>query len=910
MAGEEVKDVLLRIRADATGLQAGKSGIVELNQAVELLKTGIGLAAGAFGQLTDSLKRGQEVTQLTAAFENLSTSVGLLADQQLTKLRAALGGTVSDLQIMEQANKAVLLGLDASKLDVMAESALKLGAAVGRTGTESFQDLVTGVGRGSALILDNLGVIVDTQAAYDTFAKKIGTTADALTEAGKKAAFQEVAFDAIKQKADSLPAPLDTAAKAFDRLTTYIENTGNQIAKAINENDDLTEALSKLGHQITEIDTKPLIDGISSIVSVMAQAISLAGDFGRGLEVIFNQSSRAQVYNIDKQLKFGDLIPGFGPEVRAKLEEQKAQILAAAKGQKDFNDTLKTTGDLFKSIYPESFDLFGKATQDTSKFIDTTKGAEKAAKAAKEAADEALKAFKKEGEGLIAIFENIPFIGEKSGGERNFKLEALDEAFQNSVGLFEDLLTPMFEGQAANFEDIFLDAAKRIAIGFGSQLLANVTASLGFGGAGGIGDAAGLGKALAASLGFGGGSQKGLEDFIGPLAGSGAGAGIAGGVGTGAASSLASLGPIFGSAAGGGVVIVATGAGAALMAQGVKEGNILKGGAGGTVAGGALLGGIGASILGPIGAGLSFFGGDSAKSQEAAARQALLDSLAEGGKLQFGGTRGQVSLDADNFNPSGKFGGQGTALVNPFAQILSGGDDKLGGDLAGIFENAVTSGDNFNETIVNTLALMDQLNITAEDAKPQLAELFLDGKIGIDEFSTGIANLNILATENLVGEGSVADAIAIVTSELASPRQQLKGLELAFKEMAEIGIDTTSEIHDYLSEHFSPDVVAAFDKLGAAGIDTFEEIANAGPDSLVTIFGPLRDLRKEFEETTKVAAELGNTDADNLASSLERVKKNAKEAREEMDKLAKAASQLSSGGGYNTNRAPNQVAEG
>ena len=51
------------------------------------------------------------------------------------------------------------------------------------------------MGRQSIMMLDNLGIIVDTQKAYDDYAKSIGKASSELTDQEKKIAFNSAALE-------------------------------------------------------------------------------------------------------------------------------------------------------------------------------------------------------------------------------------------------------------------------------------------------------------------------------------------------------------------------------------------------------------------------------------------------------------------------------------------------------------------------------------------------------------------------------------------------------------------------------------------------------------------------------------------------------------------------------------------
>lgn len=78
----------------------------------------------------------------------------------LKDLREASRGTISDMDLMLAANKAALLGVtdNSEKLAGVMQTAILRGKELGISTTQAFDDIVTGIGRGSPLILDNLGI--------------------------------------------------------------------------------------------------------------------------------------------------------------------------------------------------------------------------------------------------------------------------------------------------------------------------------------------------------------------------------------------------------------------------------------------------------------------------------------------------------------------------------------------------------------------------------------------------------------------------------------------------------------------------------------------------------------------------------------------------------------------------------
>jgi hypothetical protein len=177
-------------------------------------------------------QRAGEVDNLTIAFEALSKSIGTLSGRFLTRLRVATRGTISDLDLMRVTNNAILLGVAKTSDEFvrLAEAARRLGQATGLSGVRALEDLSLGIGRQSRLLLDNLGIIVKVEAAYNAFALSIGKTSSTLTQSERVLAFQGAAFKAIDQRIATLGPDVETLGQAVQRLGATLSNVFSDLA--------------------------------------------------------------------------------------------------------------------------------------------------------------------------------------------------------------------------------------------------------------------------------------------------------------------------------------------------------------------------------------------------------------------------------------------------------------------------------------------------------------------------------------------------------------------------------------------------------------------------------------------------------------------------------------------------------
>lgn len=188
------------------------------------------ISAGAFAAW-NAIQKAMEFVDLYAkheqgmqSFRGMVGKLGLDATAEFEKIRKASGGLIDDKSLVESANRAMSLGIPLKDLAGFLEIARAKARDMGTSTKEAFDDLVTALGRQSAPILDNLGIIVKTEAANEAYAKSIGRTVSQLTDAEKKQAFMNAALDAGKEALTRQNLELDTLNEKLQRIQATTEN--------------------------------------------------------------------------------------------------------------------------------------------------------------------------------------------------------------------------------------------------------------------------------------------------------------------------------------------------------------------------------------------------------------------------------------------------------------------------------------------------------------------------------------------------------------------------------------------------------------------------------------------------------------------------------------------------------------
>ena len=183
MSGE-VSNLRKELRAKQVDLKNTQAALQGVSKGMAVFGAAVLAGAGIVAKAAIDI----EGTQ--TAFENLAKSNGQSADAILKALQKASAGTIAAKDLMLSANRAMTLGVARNSNDFVAlmEIARDRARVMGLTTTKAFDDIVTGIGRGSPLILDNLGLVINQTEANEKYARSIGKVANDLTEAEKQQA--------------------------------------------------------------------------------------------------------------------------------------------------------------------------------------------------------------------------------------------------------------------------------------------------------------------------------------------------------------------------------------------------------------------------------------------------------------------------------------------------------------------------------------------------------------------------------------------------------------------------------------------------------------------------------------------------------------------------------------------------
>ena len=261
---------------------------------INVKEKGARKAAGNIGSLTASMKRmALQAVSIAAVVQGLRKSLNMSAEMEgvkrgfdnlakssgfstgaFNKFKTATDGTIDSLTLMKQANNAMLLGITDSE-DQMADMfdvAQRLGRALGLDTVQSVESLVTGLGRQSKLMLDNLGIMVDTNKAYADHASSIGKTTAQLTDQERKTAFVNAAMKEANTLVGNLGEEQLTTADKIAQMNTAFGDL------AINVGDKLAPVLSKAANFLSTVVEKLAELGMSPLEKMVKSLEEMGAD--------------------------------------------------------------------------------------------------------------------------------------------------------------------------------------------------------------------------------------------------------------------------------------------------------------------------------------------------------------------------------------------------------------------------------------------------------------------------------------------------------------------------------------------------------------------------------------------------------------------------------------------------------
>jgi len=201
-----------------TTMQALGAGLAGLTVAGVYL--GLKRMADAF---VDVSKEAAQFDRVLTAFKYTTTDIGENFTNALGSMRVAARGTISDMNLLLSANKALALGVATStdQLGELIKVSTVLGRRTGLGQEQSLERLFVGIGRLSPRILDDLGIAVNLTNLYRT------ETGKAVSELTQQEKIQILLNHVLGEGAKQLKLykdGLDDTMSSYERFSAAVAN--------------------------------------------------------------------------------------------------------------------------------------------------------------------------------------------------------------------------------------------------------------------------------------------------------------------------------------------------------------------------------------------------------------------------------------------------------------------------------------------------------------------------------------------------------------------------------------------------------------------------------------------------------------------------------------------------------------
>jgi phage-related protein len=233
-----------------------------------------GAALAAAGGMAALAANAEPLIGLQQGFAAVTDRIGTSSGTMLSALQDASGGLITNRDLMESFNKAAALVSDdfASTLPDAMSLVRKASQATGQDMGFLFDSLVTGVGRVSPMILDNLGIQISLAEVTEHAAEMFGKQASELSKTEQQAALTEIVMGKLNETYGDVPDTSNTFARARVMLANLKDEIGLKLLPVLTP---LVEKLLEAGQMAVPI----LMGALDSILPVVTSIVTALSNF-------------------------------------------------------------------------------------------------------------------------------------------------------------------------------------------------------------------------------------------------------------------------------------------------------------------------------------------------------------------------------------------------------------------------------------------------------------------------------------------------------------------------------------------------------------------------------------------------------------------------------------------------------
>ncbi|MGH1436604.1 MAG: hypothetical protein ACRBG0_19330 [Lewinella sp.] len=350
--GRDSTAVVFRLQAEKDRLKRdldkAKGHLSRYKQQSSNILSGIGkqmVGAFAIGTVAsfglEISKLAGEAKGVKAAFDRLKDSAKVLEE-----MREATGGTVSELELMKRTTQAANFGISLQALPKLMEFATLRAQQTGQSVDYLVDSIVTGIGRKSPLILDNLGI------SAVALKEKLGGVSIAAADVGLVAdAVGKIAEENLQDMADFS----ENASTKVQRLDATWENFKVTLGTVTNESGVLNRSLDHtttlLGLFNGDSSFKDLVRTSGGVLKNLSGASKTLGFLGAFLGAVTKETS----------------------DVNAQMGPFAQNLMKLPPLTRKSAETLRYLNDQLKNLNDQKLDAADSEIADYDRRIDSLK---------------------------------------------------------------------------------------------------------------------------------------------------------------------------------------------------------------------------------------------------------------------------------------------------------------------------------------------------------------------------------------------------------------------------------------------------------------------------------------------------------------------------------------------------------
>lgn len=210
---------------------SGISKIVEEHR-MAIASIGAGLAGAGYLGLNYYSEGTKDLANYQDAYSVMVKNITGNADELIAKMKTASAGTLTDTELLMQANRAMVLGIGYDKMPKFVEASRAAARLLGGNTSDLIDSLVSGTGRQSALRLDDLGILTTGLDEFtEKWAKAHDTTIALLTSEQEGMVY----IDYVMEHSNDLISKVDFSQQSLNETLKKAESSWSNVQSEMAE---------------------------------------------------------------------------------------------------------------------------------------------------------------------------------------------------------------------------------------------------------------------------------------------------------------------------------------------------------------------------------------------------------------------------------------------------------------------------------------------------------------------------------------------------------------------------------------------------------------------------------------------------------------------------------------------------